>query len=100
MNAEHAIDGWHLEVTHAVLRRYSGQDARAAFAARAPYDAVMHVDLRGGLAYMSAALATTPPLSRADRRVIERLLRRVGAETSQADRGGGVRELRAERSTR
>ena len=91
----HAINNWHLEVTlvQATLRRYSGQDAQVAFSARAPYDAVVQAELRDGNAYLSAALAKDPELTRADRRVIEALLRLAGAETCTALRGGHTREI-------
>ena len=91
----HHIGDWHIQVTlvQAKLRRYSGQDAGAAFAAREKFDAVIHADLRDGRVELSAALVKPPALTRADHRAIEALLRLVGAETFQADRHGAAREL-------
>ena len=95
MTTHHAIGEWHLEVTlvQAKLRRYGGQDAAAAFAAQGPFDAVMQVDLRDGRAEFSGALVKPPPLTREDHRVIEALVRALGARQLHATRHGVAREL-------
>ena len=98
---QHVIGEGHLEVTlvQATLRRYTGQDAQSAFLARAPYDAVVQAEVRDGNAYLSAALAKAPALTRSDRRAIEALLRMAGATTCTALRGGQTREVSEDRTT-
>ena len=90
MDMEAAAGEWHIVVTcvHATMRRYQGREAATAYADKAPYDAVLSVEIRGGLAHLSGALATGPGLTRADRRAIEQLLRHLGAQTAKAQRRG------------
>jgi predicted deacylase len=89
---------WHMEVTQAVLRRYSGQDAQAAFAARAPYDAIVTADIRGLSAELHGMLMLPPPMARADHRQIERLLRGIGVTKFTAKRHGHDRALPTEKA--
>ena len=87
---------WHCEVTEVVLRRYSGVDAQAAFAARAPYDAIVTADIRGLSVELHGMLALPPGFTRDDHRQIERLLRGIGVTTFKADRHGKHRTLPTE----
>jgi hypothetical protein len=95
MPTHHVVGEWHLEITlvQGVLRRYTGQDPSAAFEARAPFDAVMNVELRDGHAKFSAALAKPPKFTKADHRAIEALVRALGAERLRASRHGAERDL-------
>jgi hypothetical protein len=89
---------WHCEVTEVVLRRYPGVDAQAAFAARAPYDAIVTADIRGLSAELHGMLALPPEFTRADHRQIERLLRGIGVCKFKADRHGKSRVLPTEKA--
>lgn len=97
MSTEAADGDWHIVVTcvYATLRRYPGQDAAAAYQARAPYDAVISAELREHQVWLSSTLIAGAALTRRDRRAIERLLRQLGATHATAERHGDVRELRA-----
>lgn len=85
---------WHAEtVLHQLrLRRYQGDDARAAFDSRTPYDGVGSVEIKHGRAWVDGMLVSGPPLTRDDWRQIRALLQEHGARVLDADRHGRLVE--------
>jgi hypothetical protein len=90
------VGTWHCEIAQVVLRRYPGPDARAAFAARDSFNAIVTADIRGIRAELHGMLALPPEFTRADHRQIERMLRELGVTEFTANRHGNQRTLPTE----
>ena len=91
------MPAWHAEVIALSLRRYPGaatpEDAAAAFRAGDPYDgtALARIDL--GRASVGPLLIGGIPISRADHRQLEALLRQHGARVLEITRHGQLRVI-------
>ncbi len=78
---------WVLEVIQiqGILRRYNEQDLSLAFSECHPFDAVVNVAIRntdeGSEAELFGLLSKDRPITRTDRKSIEKLIKKIGGNT-------------------
>jgi hypothetical protein len=91
------MPAWHAEIVALSLRRYPGAttaaDAADAFASGEPYDGTGLARIDLGRASIGPLLVSGEPMTRADHRQLEALLRQHGAQVLEITRHGQLRVM-------